>query len=122
MYRYSCSCRIGKEVCKKQSRFILQWYSDKENSKPYSERRPYAERGVCADFEHMIAIITTDNPYDSFPQRLVDFETQEKQYIDILNILERAVSIKTNPKALEGFIEQGREAIRRIPGLRGMVE
>ena len=118
MYRYSCSCR----VCGKSSRFIFQWYSDKENFKPVSERRPYAERGVCADFGHMVDVLVKDNPYDNFPQRLVDFETQEKQYPEILDIVERAVSIKTNPEALELFLEQGREALEKIPGLSGMVE
>ena len=126
MYRYSCSCRAclepGKKVCGESSRFIFQWYSDKENSKPGTERRPYGERGVCADFSHMIDIIVNDNPYDNLPQRLVDFETQEKQYPEILGIVERAVCLRTNPEALELFLEQGREALRNIPGLKGIVE
>lgn len=118
MYRFSCSCR----ACEGPSRFIFQWYSVKENSKPITDRKPFAERGVCANFRHMVEIITKDNPYDELPNGLVDFETQDIQYPEILNIVERAVSIKTNPEALELFVKEGDEALRKIPGLLRKIE
>lgn len=122
MYNYSCSCRVYGEVCKKPSRFILQWYSDKENVKPGFERRPSAERGVCADFSHMVDIVFNDNPYCELPQRLVDIETQDRQYPEILNILKNAVNMKNNPEMIELLLSQGDEALRKIPGLMGRVE
>lgn len=72
----------------------------------------------------MIQIIANNNPYDGspFPDRLVDIETQERQYPEILNILERAVSNRTNPEALELFFKQGSETLNRIPGLIRKVE
>jgi len=116
MYNYSC------RVCGESSRFIFQWYSEKENSKPVLERRPCAERGVCADFSHMIEIIVNDTPYGDFPQRLVDIETQVKNYPDILDLVERAVITRKNPEMVRLFLKQGQEALERIPGLRGKVE
>jgi hypothetical protein len=116
MYRYSCSCR----VCGESSRFIFQWYSEKENSKPVGDRKPIFARGVCADFRHMIEIMANDNPYypkNKSPQRLVDIETQERQYPDILSLVERAAYVRTNPEALEFFLRQGKEALGNIPGL-----
>lgn len=111
MYKDICSCRI----CREAPRFVIEWYfiNDKGNL------QIAVERGICGNFEHMIDIVSGENNlYGNFPDGVVDFETLDFQYADILSVLEKAVSIRLNPEMFEIFCKKGQKVIDEIPGFK----